>query len=343
MPRVAPSWLALPVVLSVALWGCDGAKPPGLVRGPTPTTPQVVSTTTTSPAPGTSTEPANKGLSYAPVVPWDDLSFEGRDVLYHVPDDPIAVVWAFHGTGGDTSFCLDMETVATLNALIDAGFGFVCTESAGQKWDREELDPEVNVDLAALLRLHEYMALITDLETNTPIYGLGFSDGGGMATVWIKAVRARGFEGRASAAVSSAAQAWDADEVPIGFVLPINDPQPTAQYEVNRRLAEGVPGTDLWVPPEFPVEPEWFARNPAVDDAEARVAAEEAVRLGLVDDDGWRLFTLDEASTYLAAYESQALVTAPGARAQELRVAFSMHAMNATFATEIQQFFLEWL
>ena len=134
-----------------------------------------------------------------PTVQWQRSTFEGFQVISYVPEHPRGMVYLFHGTGGSASFAERIETTDVLNRLVARGYGFVSTSSTERTGDKrwKVTDPSLttNPDLARLVRLQAHLVATTGLDANTPLVGIGMSNGARFVTLWGQAWRNAGYPG----------------------------------------------------------------------------------------------------------------------------------------------------
>jgi hypothetical protein len=105
------------------------------------------------------------GCAVTPLVVYQRTTFEGFEVISHVPAQPRAMVFLFHGSNGSASFADRVETTDVLNRLIAQGYGFVSTSSTertgDRRWDAGNPSPTTNPDLARLSRLRAHLVNTT--------------------------------------------------------------------------------------------------------------------------------------------------------------------------------------
>ena len=115
----------------------------------------------------------------AEIPPWSSITFQGFNVIYHVPNNPTGLVYFFHGGGGNAGIVRRVDITDILNELIASGFGFVSTSSTDRvanEWDHEPVT--TNLDFLRMLDLRNALIANTEIETNSPLYAFGFSNGG---------------------------------------------------------------------------------------------------------------------------------------------------------------------
>lgn len=134
---------------------------------------------------------ATTAFACEPVEPaeaWENTTFEGFEVHAFVPDDPVGLVFLFHGSNGSADVATRVETVDVLNELTGRGYAFVATESTlrtgNRRWDVTDPSPVTNPDLARLARLHTELVATTAVDDHTPLLAVGMSNGARMATLF---------------------------------------------------------------------------------------------------------------------------------------------------------------
>lgn len=286
-------------------------------------------------------------LQYKPIVGYENFQFQGRPVVSYIPPEPVGVVWLFHGTNGNVSYCSTTETVATTNELILAGIGFICTQSIDQgpdnQWDLST-GANNNVDVQHLFALHEEIVATTDLEEDTPHFTLGFSNGGGMAGFFGSVLVDKGYDLRAVAPHSSAGNGWDLLERTVVYVLPENDDIGKSDaYAIGEsRDGQGL-RTEFYEPPELVLDASFFTTRAGLSQELADNAIAELVRLGLIDEQGVRLVDIEVAEDELTRFEQETTLNSPTLRTEDVRVAWAMHRMNSHYAREVRDVFLSEL
>jgi len=248
------------------------------------------------------------GAACDPVMPVeapDTWTYEGFTVHSHIPDDPVGIVYLFHGSGGSAAFASKIETVDQTNILVERGYGWVATESTDRTGDRrwEVHDPSLitNPDLARLNRLHDHLEATTSVEPATPILGVGMSNGARMVTLFGQSFLDAGrpvaavapFMGQLAKPVRAAGGLT----VPAFWVIAENDPMAPAEAIVadqQQQEAAGVP-TALRTKPEEPLLAARFTRIPEIDSDEAEAIRAALEGTGVWDTNGTRVLPLEEA------------------------------------------------
>ena len=246
----------------------------------------------------------------APRVVFSQWRFEGFDVVSYVPEDPVGLVYVFHGSGGGAAFATRVETVDTLNELVDRGYGFVATESTertgDQRWNVTDPSLTTNPDLARLTRLQQHLVDTTPVTATTPLSGIGMSNGARFVSLW---GQTWADDDRPVAAIAmymgtiaNPVTAGDGLTVPAFFVTAEHDfTSPPGPIIADRAAtaAAGTP-TELIVAAEQPLSSGRFLRIPGIDAPEAAATFDALVATGVWDAQGRRLVTIDQAVTRLA-------------------------------------------
>ncbi len=243
-----------------------------------------------------------------PDAPIEDSSFEGFLVQSSIPDEPIGIVYLFHGTGGSARFASKVETVDVTNQLRSRGYGYVSTTSTDRttkQWDTSTLSLTSNADLPRLDRLHDHLIATTGVDATTPIFAVGMSNGAAMANVFGEAFFDNGRPVVAVAPFNGpiplSVEANGGLSVPAFFHLSENDSvvdnaRITSQHEAM--AARGV-ATRLTMTREFPLF-DRFTRIPTVDENENDAIVAALTATGVWNDDGERVVPLAEATPLVA-------------------------------------------
>ena len=201
-----------------------------------------------------------------PVTPHATIStstFEGFDVVSYVPEHPVGLAYVFHGSYGSADFATKVETVDTLNELVDRGYGFIATESTlrtgNKRWNVFDPSLTTNADLARLVRLHDHFVDTTAITAYTPLVGIGMSNGARFVSLWGQEWADAGYPVRAIAmymgTIAPPVETTGGLSVPTFFVAAANDstspPWPIAVDQATT-AAQGTP-SELIVAAEQPL------------------------------------------------------------------------------------------
>ena len=288
-----------------------------------------------------------------PVIPsaeFDDWSFEGFKVYSLVPASPRGLVYFFHGSGGSAEFALRVETIDVIYVLLERGYGFVATESTQRLAPRRWLvsDPSLsdNPDLSRLRRLHQELVLTTEVTEQTPIFGIGMSNGARMVSLFGQTFFNAAYPVVAVAAVMGTVASPVAGSggltVPTIFVEAENDTTVSNEQiraDFMQTKTNGV-DAELLTKKEEPLL-EWrFTRVPSIDSSEALKITDWAFSTGIWNEDGIRQVTLDEAISLLL---SESLGVGLEGDEREVQAQFAnilaVHQFTALFRAHIADFF----
>lgn len=321
----------LPILFTLALAGClfNGAEDADTAA--TATTPD-------------SSIPSGI-LQYAPVAEWEAYQFDEFPVRQFIPPDPKGLIFVYHGSNGNIGFVNKIETVATLNAFIIAGIGFVATESDNRstgQWDTDSVSSDDNADLERMDALYQHVIDTTEITDSMPIFAMGFSNGGSFSGTFGTFSVNSGYPISGIFPHLSACGTCYGSPIPTAYVEGENDPQTSIPSVVQEHLDRGIPAMHL-VAPELPLDPLYFTKNPAVNDQRSTSTFEDLIALELIDSDGVRLVPTEEAEQWTDWYGNNGTVSSADLRAEELKVAWALHRMNGYHALAIRDFALDQL
>lgn len=288
-----------------------------------------------------------------PVVPVetpDAWLFEGFQVYSHVPDDPVGIVYLFHGSGGSAEIANRIEPTDQLNELVERGYGWVATESTERTGNKRwaVFDPSLvtNPDLARLTRLHDELIADTGVTPDTPIFGIGMSNGARMVTLFGQTFADAGypvaavapFMGRAAPSV----QAAGGLTVPGFWVVAENDTvvdNAAVIADHDQSAALGV-ATRLHVKPEEPLLANRFTRIPAIDATEAEQIRAALQGTGAWDASGTRVMSIDDT---IAAVSQLTLPPSFGATpaqvSNQIQALLALHQFVGLYRVGVANFF----
>jgi hypothetical protein len=240
-----------------------------------------------------------------PRVEFTRSTFEGFDVVSYVPPDPVGLVYLFHGSNGSADFATRIETVDTLNDLIDRGYGFVATESTqrtgNRRWNVFDPSLDTNPDLSRLVRLQQHLIDTTPVSDTTPLVGLGMSNGARFVSLWGQTWADAAYPVQAIAmymgTIAPPVEASGGLLVPTFFVTAENDftsPPGPIISDHDATAALGTP-TGLIVAEEATLDSARFLRIPDIDGDEADAIFDALVAAGTWDANGVRQVPIGEA------------------------------------------------
>ena len=272
-----------------------------------------------------------------PVTPVASIytgEFEGFTVHGYVPVRPVGIVYLFHGSGGSADIGLKIEMLDQTNELVARGYGWVATDSTqrtgNKRWDVFDSSIATNPDLARLVRLQQHLVATTDVTKQTPIFGIGMSNGARMVTLFAEAFSDNAypvaavapFNGRAAPSV----QAAGGLTVPGFWLTSINDTVVLPASVIADQQASATLGTAtrMTTKPEERLLPFRFTRIPTIDTDEAEIITEALRNTGAWDVHGNRILDIDST---LALVDQ--LVLQPGMGATRAQVRNQVKAMLA--------------
>jgi hypothetical protein len=291
------------------------------------------------------------GCAVTPSVPFQNSSFEGFPVISYVPEHPRGMVYLFHGSNGSANFADRVETVAVLNLLISKGYGFVSTSSTertgDKRWNVFDASVQTNPDLARLARLQTSLVANTPLEANTPLVGIGMSNGARFVTLWGQAWKNAGYpvkaiwasHGNAAPSVEGAGKLT----VPTVFSTAIHDfTVPPGQVIADYTTAHnaGTP-SELYISLERNLNINQYLRIPGIDDGEAKGIVQALEATGVWDAQGKRIVSdVEQAATRAAAAHLPASVAPQAGEVQnETALLLAVHQFTAEFGGRVNAFF----
>lgn len=289
------------------------------------------------------TEP---NTSIARVFQWEDVQILGGRYryLYHVPDDAIGIVWAFHGGFGGLESVQQIEWIAIYNQLVQRGIGVVLTQSIDRKmgdWTEDDVTRTIEIfdDMV------EDGAVAPEIAQGV----MGFSGGSDMCRMMVERGLSEGWDMRV-AAVHQGGQLID--QVPTMFIASENDETGRVrEFYTERNYAENCRAVAgdcrLREGKEIPLDPLRMARLPGVDQKRAPDFFDDLLRLQFIDAEGNRrvVFETDEGVDFHIDRYLQ--LSRMGARASEaatqLRVVWATHRISSEFVEEEANFFWTYM
>jgi hypothetical protein len=204
-----------------------------------------------------------------------------------------------------------------------------------------------NPDLARLGRLHTSLVAFTGVQANTPIVGIGMSNGARFVTLWGQKWREAGYPVKAIWAsmgrIAPPVAGPGALTVPTVFSTAVNDftspPGPIIGDFAATRNA-GTP-TELYVSAERKLQWARFMRIPGVDPSEAHQIFQALVATGVWDAQGTRVVAdIQQAVTQAGSAQLPASV-APVANdvRSETALQLAVHQFTAEYAPQVEAFF----
>jgi hypothetical protein len=265
------------------------------------------------------------------------------------------MVYVFHGSNGSANFAERVETVDVLNRLMAKGYGFVATSSTertgDKRWNVFDASVQTNPDLARLARLQTSLVATTPLAANTPLVGIGMSNGARFVTLWGQAWKNAGYpvkaiwasHGNSAPSVEGAGQLT----VPTVFSTAVHDfTVPPAQVIADYSTAHnaGTP-TELYPSRERDLNYNQYLRIPGIDNQEAKAIVRALEDTGVWDAQGKRIVSdVEEATTRAVAAHLPASVAAQTSAIQdETALLLAVHQFTAEYAGQVSTFFDRYL
>jgi hypothetical protein len=291
------------------------------------------------------------GCAVTPAVEWERSTFEGFPVISYVPEHPRGLVYVFHGTNGSASFADRVETTDVINRLVARGYGFVSTSSTertgDQRWNASDPSLTTNPDLARLLRLRAHLVATTGVEPNTPLVGIGMSNGARFVTLWGQAWRNAGYPVKAIwASHGRTAAPFDGPRqltVPTVFSTSEHDftvpPGGVVQSFATARNS-GTP-TQFYLSRERNLSAAPFERIPGVDANEAKQIVAALIATGVWNSQGGRIEPDIETAVARAATANLPASVAPQSAeiGNETALQLAVHQFTAEYAEQVISFF----
>jgi hypothetical protein len=295
--------------------------------------------------------PLLSGCAVTPIKPFQHSTFEGFDVISYIPEHPRGLVYLFHGTGGSANFAQKVETTDVLNRLILRGYGFVATSSTertgNRRWNASDPSLTTNPDLARLTRLQAHLVATTGVDANTPLLGIGMSNGARFVTLWGQSWRDTGYPIKAIwASHGRTAEPYSGPgelKVPVVFSTSVNDF--TAQ--TGGVAASFVAAHNHGTPSEFYMSQErnlnaaQYQRIPGIDPDEAKQIFFSLVASGVWDGDGKRVDSdvVDAATRAVSAKLPASVAAQDNAIDDESMLILAVHQFTAEYAEQVVAFF----
>jgi len=277
-----------------------------------------------------------------PVGEWISESFEDRQLVWYMPDNPRAVVWHFHGNDGSGADARLLETVAILNELVKIDFGFVAgTCDDGHQWDADRTGTDNN-DLMRLTRLRDHIMGQSSWAEDTPLFAWGFSSGARMTAHFADFALDEGWPIRALAVHNGNP---DRAVVPTVFVEAENDDSasPDSMAATRALLADAGLDVEAYMAFEAPLDPMRFLRIPTFTEEKSQFQFDELVTWQHIDSDGTRITSHENINGVVNQIRDESTGWDPVRTGDQLRVVWRTHRVDGQFALEERNFFVSQL
>jgi hypothetical protein len=295
------------------------------------------------------------GCAVVPTVQWQNSTFEGFPVISYVPEHPKGMLYVFHGTGGSANFATRLETTDVINRFVARGYGFVSTSSTERtgdmRWDVFDPSLTTNPDLARLARLQAHLVATTGLEANTPLVGIGMSNGARFVTTWGQAWRNAGYPVKAIwASHGRTAPPFDGPgqlTVPTVFSTAENDFTVPPGGVIRSFLTAHDAGTpsEIYVSQERRLSAPPYERIPGIDQAESKQIVSAMIATGVWNAQGDRV----EPDIQTAAAKAQSATLPASVQAQRVEIVnetalqMAVHQFTAEYAEQVIAFFTRYV
>ncbi len=139
---------------------------------------------------------AQSQVANAPATQLEKEEISSRQTLRYLPANPRGIIFLFHGSGGSESFATNSTTQRVLERFVSAGYGYASSASLQRtdpkRWNLTSPDPTENPDIAYMLDLHKHLIATGQIKSDTPVFTMGMSNGGGMANLFGLAAKLQG-------------------------------------------------------------------------------------------------------------------------------------------------------
>lgn len=292
----------------------------------------------------------NDGGPDAPVVRRvqpTQTTFEGYDVYYYMPTNPVGVIWYFYGGTNLATEVYADEQVATMLNQMGAleHFAFVATERTQQggnaAWDRSTA-PNQNQDMQRMNRLRNHLISTTALNATHKSIMTGFSDGAIFSTTFAYDAK-HTFNWPVAAATPHSGAVGDAPDVPTMFsIIAHEEGQVVSNLTtmVNQLTQAHIPVVVDNIP-ERVVTPAMFLREDNWDMTDAQGCFDDLVAHGLINASGQRLVADAQIENALSNYQATSTFFSSGVCNSRIHILWSTHRYNAYSTNDECQFILD--
>jgi len=288
-------------------------------------------------------------------VTFEPSEFRDRAILTAVPDEPRALVFVFHGTGGSSRFIDRPQTRAVVDRLYRAGYALVSADSKDRgprnKWKIKDAGAKSNIDIRDMLALREHLVETTGIEAATPVFTMGMSNGGAFCSLFGYVASANGVPVAAIAnymgPIPAAARALFDSGVPFPplFIVAAENDGLVSLQTIRKGvgiLEKGGTKIELHVVKEQPLTRNNLLDTGLIEESNADRLMDFLHRGGYIDPNGSRLYKADAplTRTDLEALLKPALEA--GFQRGDLNavlVVWGAHQMRSDFAEQQFSFF----
>ena len=268
-------------------------------------------------------------------------TFEDFPVFALIPPNPRAVVFAFHGSGGQASFLNGIHTTQIWNALYEGQIAVVGSESTdraqGVWMTNANLDD--NVDMQRMVRLRDHLIATTGVAEEDPVFGWGFSNGGSFVGDFLVMAEELAWPVGGGLIHNSVLQ--QAVDVPVWFTSNENDSITAGTRSSAERHASRGQDAPYYQLDERPWAPNDMLLNRFYDEKESQAVFDELVDFDFIDATGARVRTLENLEGTMRYYSNNSTLPGPDRVTTLLRVVWATHRTSGRFACEERDFILK--
>jgi len=272
----------------------------------------------------------------------DVIEVDGMQGIYHVPEDPQAVIVFFHGGGGVAGDLDYLEQWRLFNRAHCNGIAVLAGSSLGENWS-DDMPAAANPDVPRIEALWAAVDAAEGLPSDLPVFVAGFSDGGGFAPRFADMMAEVGWDIRALTLHNTGAAYIP--NFPTAFNLTENDERispPSIRSRHQDVLDRGLESV-LFEWDEIPLTAERLTVIEDVDLATAEMIVEELQTFDLIEADGQRAFDLDSLNRVINTYQDNSEYRAPAKVTRQLRVVWATHRFSGHAAADEMDFLLTHL
>jgi len=282
---------------------------------------------------------------YLPAPRWNarsEIIDQGR-VYYYFPPKVQAVVFCFHGAGGNAEMMTETNVEARLLAdqLVASGFAVVVPESrdrTAKTWSPAMTDNPDIAHVQALLDTFRHRGLITP---STPVMGIGMSNGGGFVS---RVSAALNFTAQAIFCASGIRPVMEAARIPTIWCLAKQDGSIDNQRALdNYQALQGLTEVELHIHPPSPLYPLRFWRiqmfEADFDSSDSRIVFEAIRSAGLLDSLNYLRVMPDAHEWQKVLPDAYARSPLQGHLLDQIEVAYAEHQFYSDYAHKVLTFF----
>lgn len=291
------------------------------------------------------TIPLNLTATYQNAPTWTTTSetVNGVNVVYHIPQPHVGIIFRFHGSGGSAVGQFNSVEDDTFNRdAIAAGYGIIALDSSdrvNRQWNPVgSLD---NPDIRNLQTVIRQFAARGLMSENDPLFALGVSNGGAFCS---RAATLLQFKAGAISIAAGITAFIEQGNVPFIWNMAQNDDNDGVGTDGNARsrqnyealLARGIAAQHLVNPPS-PVYPLRFWRIPGLTPSDSQAIYTSLKNSGYLDANDF-LRQNPRASNVLSVIPAP-YSSSRGAIGEQLDVCYARHSFYSDYSNKILSFF----